>query len=138
MGDNSLYLVEYFLKHEFQTSPSEEELIYFDFMGLFFVSYGWNTATMLYTSSLVITACFSLQSVLRYRHSKHRQWATLAILLNTLILVPLSFIFTISFPNLVAAWMRITGNGMKWFKREYYCVILFAPGAFLGKPLCAN
>ncbi|KAF9170532.1 hypothetical protein BGX21_004948 [Mortierella sp. AD011] len=120
MGENTLALATYLTeKADLVNLEPTSSVVFFDVLGLFFVSYDWSTALKIHIAICV----FGLVSVF-LKASRPTFRATISIFI--------SFIAALVFPNFSVIFLQSLGKPMQWFSHEWLSCLLFGPTALAG------
>ncbi|KAF9156210.1 hypothetical protein BG015_006795 [Linnemannia schmuckeri] len=116
MGENVLAIVNHVANQADLSKIPElvNDIVYFDFIGLFFVTYSIATATKIHIF-LVVFAIVSL-SIGASRPS-----------IKSVLSIPVSFAAALAGPLTLATLFVTLGKPMQWFSHEWYPLMTFGP-----------
>ncbi|KAG0286361.1 hypothetical protein BGZ96_009520, partial [Linnemannia gamsii] len=116
MGENVLAIVNHVANEaDLQEIPElTNDIVYFDFIGLFFVTYSVATATKIH----IVLGLFAIVA-LCLGASRPSMKSILSILV--------SFVAALAGPSAMASLFVALGKPMQWFSHEWYSLMTFGP-----------
>ncbi|KND02739.1 uncharacterized protein SPPG_01822 [Spizellomyces punctatus DAOM BR117] len=129
-GDNALGILDYLLYEADLTEIEQnDDIIFFDVMGFFFVHYSWDTAHV-FNGILILVAVWSVlvTSPFKKLSPSARLRATITVAFAT----AASQLVATVICAVLGALLFAAKVPMMWFAREWYALVLFAPAGILG------